>query len=453
MLDLIGSWLVSIWPYSQDPQPLKTSSLSAWVQATDLNALTQPQFVLDAGAIASVKTHLDALRESGLPIERQSVWAQSGRTVLANHMGTQPLPVASLTKLATTLVALERWGVDHQFTTLISHTGTIEDGILKGDLIVQGGRDPLFVWEEAIALGNALNRTGIQSVAGDLIIAGPFAMNFKDDPSTAGRLLQQGMHAPLWPAEAEAQFAKLPPYTSRPQLPIQGTVRVLDSGTLEALDKTPLIQHQSIPLVDMLKQMNIYSNNFIADSLAESLGGSASIAQRAAAIAHVPAAEIQLINGSGLGAENQMSARAVCAILMKTQALLADAGRTVSDVLPVAGVDSGTIGGRQLPHAAAVKTGTLSVVSTLAGAMPTVEQDRVWFAILNWGSDLDDLRHQQDRLLNDWSSLWSSADVAVSIEADQTTNVTRSGRSDDEQSDDLTRLGAPGRNQILNFPD
>ncbi|MGB3495792.1 MAG: D-alanyl-D-alanine carboxypeptidase [Elainellaceae cyanobacterium] len=438
MLDLISSWLISIWPYSQDLQRLRLSSLPGWIETTDPQTLTRPQFVPDAGAIAAVEAHLKALEDQGLPAERQSVWVQSGRTVLAEHLGNEPLPAASLTKIATTLAALDTWGVDHQFSTLVSYTGTLENGVIQGDLIVQGGGDPFFVWEEAIALANALNQAGVEAVAGNLVIVGPFAMNFKDNPLTAGRLLQQGLSAPLWPAEAETQFATLPPETPRPQLPIQGTVQTVDSAALEALGTTPLIQHQSLPLVEILKQMNIYSNNFIADSLAESLGGGEAVAEKVAAIAQIPSEEIQLVNGSGLGADNRLSAHAVCALLMATHALLLDSNWTISDVLPVAGIDTGTIKGRALPRATAVKTGTLSVVSTLAGAMPTVEQDVVWFAILNWGSDLDGLRDQQDRLLWDWVSLWSSA-------KDDTGGIARRPL----MSEDSAPLGAPDRNDIL----
>jgi len=438
VLDLIGSWLISVWPYSQEIQPLRTSALSGWVEATDPKVLTQPQFALDEGAIAAVNAHLEALQVKGLPAERQGVWVQSGRTVLATHMGTEPLPAASLTKIATTLVALDTWGTEHQFTTLISYTGTLKEGVLQGDLIVQGGGDPFFVWEEAIALSNALNQAGVESVTGDLVIVGSFAMNFKDNPLIAGRLLQQAMHAPLWSTAAEAQFAQMPPDTLRPQLPIQGTVRTVEPAVLETQTTTPLLQHKSLPLVEMLKQMNIYSNNFIADALADLLGGGGAIAQQVASMTQVPIEEIQLINGSGLGADNRLSARAVCAMLMVTHDMLSDSGWTVSDVLPVAGIDTGTIEGRLLPQATAVKTGTLSVVSTLAGAMPTVDKEVVWFAILNWGSDLDGLRDQQDRLLWDWISLWSLADEGIDAIARRPL-----------VSGETVQLGEPDRNSIL----
>ena len=62
--------------------------------------------------------------------------------------------------------------------------------------------------------------------------------------------------------------------------------------------------------------MNIYSNNELAQMLANSIGGAKAVSQQAASAAGVPLEEIQLINGSGLGVDNRISPRAVCAMLM-----------------------------------------------------------------------------------------------------------------------------------------
>jgi len=49
---------------------------------------------------------------------------------------------ASNMKIVTTLMAFKHLGPDYVFETTFSHTGTIEDGILYGDLIIQGFGDP-----------------------------------------------------------------------------------------------------------------------------------------------------------------------------------------------------------------------------------------------------------------------------------------------------------------------
>lgn len=438
MLDLLGSWMVSIRSPSPDYTVLRTANLSAWIREMDLEALAQPRLTPDAGAIAALQTYVSTLEQQGLIPEDQGIWIQSGRNVLAQHMGTQPLPAASLTKIATTLVALKAWGANYQFETLISHTGTIQSGVLRGDLVIQGGGDPLFVWEEAIAIGNALQELGIQSVEGDLLISGAFAMNYKDEPGKAGRLFQQAVYAPWWPDEAAAQYAQMRPTPARPALRISGTVRSIDANRVQTLNAVPLIRHRSLPLIEMLKRMNIYSNNFIAERLADDLGGASAVAQQAAAIAAVPEAEIQLVNGSGLGVDNRLSARAVCAMLIAAQNLLVDSGWTIADVLPVSGIDIGTIRGRRIPRDAAVKTGTLAEVSSLAGALPTADQDVVWFAIINRGLDLDGLRDQQDWVLDALTENWSTiVPVPVAI-----------ARTPVSSNPDAV-LGAPTRNERL----
>ena len=479
MFDLVSSWLMAIWPYQPETQPVMVGDLSGWVQSSNANRLLEPLYSPNPLTVSAVTKHINALKASGLPTEQQGIWFQSGRTVLAEHQGREPLPAASLTKIATTLVTLHAWGISYQFETLLSYRGIVEDGVLDGDLIVQGSGDPFFVWEEAIAMGNTLNEIGIHTITGNLIISGSFAMNFRAEPDVAGVLLRQGMNADLWPFAAQQQFAAMTPGTPRPSVTIQGQVLVrpehsaiegternhhiqgnqaqanhlsghgiLEDGGAAGIvasgeaiapaypDQIPLVRHQSVPLIEMLRQMNIYSNNFMADALANGVGGASFVAEQAAVITGIPEREIQLINGSGLGVENRISARAASAMLMSINGMLQRSNWSVADVFPVAGLDEGTIQTRDLPNYSAVKTGTLATVSALAGAIPTddVEQEVVWFSVINWGSDLEGLRDRQDSLLKDLRQRSTTAGAIA--------------RSDDQRGREL-ELGAPERNEIL----
>ena len=73
--------------------------------------------------------------------------------------------------------------------------GTIENGVLMGDLIVEGGDDALFVWEEAIALGNTLEQMGISRVTGDLIVTNGFSMNFESNSQQSGQWLKESLNS------------------------------------------------------------------------------------------------------------------------------------------------------------------------------------------------------------------------------------------------------------------
>lgn len=368
--------------------------------------------VPDTVAVAIVENYVATLADLGVISHRQGIWVQAGPGAIASHGGEVPLPAASLTKMATTLTALALWPPDHAFETLVGRQGPVVAGVLEGDLIVQGAGDPYFVWEEAIALGHGLRAAGIERVTGNLIIQGPFTMNFEPDPARSGELLRQGLNANLWPGSAQQQYAALPTPIPPPVVVIEGDVVVNPGG--DSIE-TPVIGRRSLPLVALLKAMNIYSNNEMAETFAQLLGGAEAISAQSAQITQLPPAEIQLINGSGLGMENQMSPRAAVAILQEIQAQLEPAGLTVADVMPIFGQEVGTLAGRQLPRQAAVKTGSLAVVSSLAGVFPTRDRGLVWFAILNEGGTLQSFRDRQDSLLATLQAHWGNAPVPDSL--------------------------------------
>jgi D-alanyl-D-alanine carboxypeptidase/D-alanyl-D-alanine-endopeptidase (penicillin-binding protein 4) len=351
----------------------------------------------------TVEQYLQTLGAEGSDRTGQGVWLQSGTTLLANHQGTTPLSAASLTKVATTLATLQKLGPNHQFTTRISTNGTLKQGVLAGDLVVQGGEDPFLVWEDVIKIGNHLNQRGIQQVKGNLIIVGKFYMNFEADPIIAGQLFKQGLNAQIWPAEAHIQYQTLPAGTPRPAVAIAGSVQA--TLTLPS-QLQPRSQHNSLPLAELLKQMNRFSNNAMAEMLANSIGGAEQVARTAIKVTGVPAHEIQLVNGSGLSPENRISPRATCAMFLAIKHLLQPHRLTIADVFAVVGKDRGILDQRAIPALSVVKSGTLDTVSALAGALPTQKQGVVWFAILNSGSNVEEFRRQQEALLNTFLDRW-----------------------------------------------
>jgi serine-type D-Ala-D-Ala carboxypeptidase/endopeptidase (penicillin-binding protein 4) len=432
--DLFGSLLSLLLNGTPETEALRAINWSAWLDPSLVQTLTTP--IPDPVAEAVMQQQLNALASLGFPANNQAIWLQMGRQTLAEHQGTTPLSAASLTKIATTLAALTTWGPEHQFETIVSTNGKLQNGVLQGDLIVQGGGDPFFVWEEAIALGNALNQVGVRQVTGDLIITGNFEMNFEPNAAFSGALLKQGLNAALWGGEATTQYGKLPVGTPRPQVAINGGVRV--ESNLPSNQLTPLIRHQSLPLVTILKAMNIYSNNAMSEMLANSLGGASVVAQTAAKVAQVPRDEIQIYRGSGLGLENQISPRAVVAMLMAIQQNLQQHKLNLADLFPVAGADGGTLEGRRTPASAVVKTGTLNEVSAFAGVLPTRDRGLVWFAMINLGSgDIGIFHNQQDLLLERLQIAWgrpSTLPVAV--------------QPDPRNRNPINWLGNADRNQI-----
>jgi serine-type D-Ala-D-Ala carboxypeptidase/endopeptidase (penicillin-binding protein 4) len=258
-------------------------------------------------------------------------------------------------------------------------------------------------WMET-SLSNSLNRLGIREVKGNLQVDRHFYMNYQTAPLASGKLLQQGLQPGLWSGEIEQQFQALAVEMPRPELTIRGQVKLIN--------KTPslarlLLEHQSLPLVEILKQMNIYSNNEMAQMLADLVGGASEVARYATKITGVSSQEIQLMNGSGLGVENRISPRAVTKMLMAVDNLLQPNRLGVVDIFPVAGRDNlGTMQNRQIPDGTAIKTGTLNEVSALAGVIPLGSDRHIWFAIVNSGWQIEKFRQQQDRLLQQLATHW-----------------------------------------------
>jgi len=439
VLNVLASTFLSFWVDNAKADLLRPVGWPTLLNSPWLRWDSDPEFVPDLIAQATVQQHLNSLMPLGMQESKQGLWIQVGNQVLAENEGKVPLSAASLTKIATTLASLDTWGVNYQFETVVGMIGTLNHGVLQGDLVVEGSGDPYFVWEEAIALGNALQRKGINRVTGNLIITGNFGMNFETDPVMSGDRLIQGLNADRWDREISLQYESLPVGTPRPHVQIDGTVQVISPIEVKSRGVVPLVRHRSLPLHRILKIMNTYSNNMMADSLATQMGGPAIVAQRASLRAGIPRDEISLINGSGLGEANRISPRAISAMLIALQRYLETQQMNVADVLPVMGVDGGTISRRHLPVGAAVKTGTLNAVSALAGVLPTRDRGLVWFTIINEGlASLGTLHDYQDLVLQTLKGAWGAASP---IPPDVIPNQFP------HQPEDA--IGAPDRNQLL----
>ncbi|NER39771.1 MAG: D-alanyl-D-alanine carboxypeptidase [Oscillatoria sp. SIO1A7] len=441
MLELFSSGLLGAWLEMAGVEMTPDKTIAA-VIGPGVPGVVLPS-VPDPIANTAIEEYLERLRAKGLLLDVQGVWVQTRLHLLASNEGNTALPAASITKVATSLAALSEWERDRQFDTLVGATGNIANGVLDGNLNIQGGGDPLFVWEEAIALGNALNKLGIRRVTGNLAIAGNFWMNFKDNSQLSGELLKLALDSETWPPEAAAAHAKMPPGTPKPSVAIAGSVVL---SALSAPNQKLLIRHRSLPLIELLKRMNIYSNNFMAETLADGLGGAKAVQRLAAKEAGVSPEEIQLVNGSGLSRQNRISARAACGMFIAIQRYLqfevppTERAYNIADLFPISGLDAGTLEERNVPKGATVKTGSLWDVSALAGFLPTRDRGLVCFAIINRGDYLEGFRAEQDKLLHQLVKEWGTAkETPLALTRNTLPN---SG---------LNVLGAPGRNESSEF--
>ncbi|WP_404789288.1 D-alanyl-D-alanine carboxypeptidase [Altericista sp. CCNU0014] len=374
---LLGLWLKTA-RIAEPPLQLRSASLHRFA--------LQPA---DARRDRLVEAYLNTLAQQGIVSERQGLWLQTDSALLVDRQGQQLQTPASLTKVATTLAALKTWGPTHQFKTQIWTTGAVKDGVLAGDLHIQGDGDPLLVTSEAIAIAQQLNALGIRKVTGQLIVSGAFLFNLDPNLQTAGEQLKA-----VWNSG-----------TTKSEVEIVGTVA--SEITQENGAEKPLISHASLPLTDILKMMNVYSNNRIAETLTDRLGGPDVLQQIAIETGRVAPQEILLENGSGLGQDNKLSPRAVVGLFQAIQAELQAQQLSLGDVFPVMGPDRGTVEERKMPAATVVKTGTLWNTSGLAGVLQTQRYGPVWFAVMNSGNDFTDgFRKEQDGFLKRLAQHW-----------------------------------------------
>jgi serine-type D-Ala-D-Ala carboxypeptidase/endopeptidase (penicillin-binding protein 4) len=114
-----------------------------------------------------------AVEQSGSGTIAVLVVDEHGRE-LVSHAPDEPVMPASTLKIVTAAAALTTFGADGTFTTSIEATAPIDgDGVLRGDLLLVGGGDPVLATDEYRRwVYPARPQTPLESLADDLVTAG-----------------------------------------------------------------------------------------------------------------------------------------------------------------------------------------------------------------------------------------------------------------------------------------
>jgi D-alanyl-D-alanine carboxypeptidase/D-alanyl-D-alanine-endopeptidase (penicillin-binding protein 4) len=332
-----------------------------------------------------------------------------GKTVSEQAVDQAFNPASSI-KLATALVALRNFGPNHRFTTGFWTDGLLDkaSGQIMGNLYVTGG-DPSFHHEHAVMIARQLNSMGIRSVSGNLIVAPGFTMNFNWSARGSGESLYDTLDALRRSSEAtrawnyeRTALGDLSSLQTVPSLTVMGEVSVGPAAPGASL----LLTHKSSKLTDVLKVLLCYSNNFMAERIGDSLGGKEAVMRQLVTTLGIPAEEIQFASLSGLGV-NRVTPRAMMKILRGLRNELQKNKLSPSDIMPVAGIDPGTLEDRFTGPAwqgsVIAKTGTLvrtdGGASSLVGQMRTKNGDTLLFVIMNQHGNVLRFRSNQDYLV------------------------------------------------------
>jgi D-alanyl-D-alanine carboxypeptidase/D-alanyl-D-alanine-endopeptidase (penicillin-binding protein 4) len=368
--------------------------------------------VAPANSSAAATLNGVALPESLTAIHGyQGVFAQTldGTTIAAQSVDERFNPASSV-KLATALAALRSLGPNHRFLTSLWASGTIDraNGTLNGDLVLSG-RDPSFHYEHAIMMARQLNDLGIKSVTGNLIVAPGFTMNFDWSATRSGEefvetmdgATRSGAATRAW-LDERLLLGDKQSLSSVPSVTIAGEVVI---GPAPA-QSTPLVTRRSSKLVDILKVLLCYSNNFMAERIGESLGGPEGVRTLVTTWLKINPEEVSLASTSGLGV-NRVTPRAMMTILRGLRDELRKSNLKFSDIMPVAGVDPGTLEDRYTGPiergSVVAKTGTLvrtdGGASSLVGQMNTKSGRVVLFVIFNQRGSVGLFRENQDAIV------------------------------------------------------
>lgn len=168
-----------------------TSTLATPLFANAPERSLRPQLRPDSLGKQPVKTIEELIKAANLngDVAFSVVEISSGK-VLEQHGTTTGLPPASVSKAVTALYALDALGPNHRFQTRVVATKPIENGVLKGDLILVGGADPTLNTDHLGDLVKTLVTAGLKRVEGRFLVYGgalPFAETIDpEQPSHVG---------------------------------------------------------------------------------------------------------------------------------------------------------------------------------------------------------------------------------------------------------------------------
>lgn len=315
---------------------------------------------------------------------------------------------ASTMKLFTTYAALEMLGPTYQWKTEFYTDGQLKNGVLNGNLYLKGGGDPKLNMEKLWLLMRDLRANGVTKVTGDLVLDRsyfniPQLPVFNDDGGDDTKPFLVGPDSLLVNLKSVRMVVRTDGNKVNVQMdPPLANVRIDNQVPRNA---TLIAKAFSPDLVEIIRDINKYSNNTMARQLFLSIGAQfrnsadgddAQAAQRVVrqwlARKGITAPRLVMENGSGLSRQERVSAREMAAMLQA--AWHSPYAAEYISSLPLAGLD-GTMRKRlrrtALVGEAHVKTGTLNTVRALAGfSRDASGHNWVVVAILNsprpWGA-------------------------------------------------------------------
>ena len=351
--------------------------------------------------------------------------ATTSRVMLDSNAAQEMIPASTL-KIVTAAAALAKLGATSRFNTTVVQAGN--------ELTLVGGGDPTLTthtarnWrgkpagvEQPPSLDELAQMTA-NALSGN---KGPYVVNvdasFFEGPthaqSWASEYLASGYVSPISGLTVDfgvtssgAALGDPVSYAAKyfvSALKDRGIDATYGSHKVAPNAATEVTHVQSATVVDIVERMLTTSNNTMAEFLAHHVGklkGDSTFDRSAKAVEDAVSAlgistnGMKLYDGSGLSADDRVSARTLVDVLQAAQTSHPELWPIVSG-LPIAGV-SGTLAKRYSLHSVGrgyvrAKTGTLFGVVTLVGTTVDKAGDLVTFAVMANGVRSDAIEEKQ----------------------------------------------------------
>jgi D-alanyl-D-alanine carboxypeptidase/D-alanyl-D-alanine-endopeptidase (penicillin-binding protein 4) len=116
---------------------------------------------------------MEEIRKSGIAQKDLSIYikeAGNGGKVIASLNPDATRTPASVIKVLSTYAAILKLGFDYRWPTKFYTTGTLKNGVLKGDLLVKGFGDPTLHDKDLEKMVSSIRAKGIRRITGNIII-------------------------------------------------------------------------------------------------------------------------------------------------------------------------------------------------------------------------------------------------------------------------------------------
>ncbi|WP_374075676.1 D-alanyl-D-alanine carboxypeptidase [Bdellovibrio bacteriovorus] len=338
----------------------------------------------------------------------------SGKVIEGDKNKDDKFPLASISKVVTSLWAVEKLGPDYRYKTKLHVTKVSNNSY---DVHIEGSRDPIFGRNASYYLISELNRAGVDiKKIENLTFDENFLLDWlaEEDPRIGGNTpyyetiqqqaeaVRNSLIADFATPIRKAMYDDLRKRAGTigvkmevaPNISVTRVEFKPKSSFTKNSEMTTLV-YKSAPLRTILKRMNNQSNNYIADTLYWNLGGTAAFNQYIKTALAVGSDEMEFHLGSGNNANyidkdfsknvyNEATCESMIKTLYRLDSLLEKSGYELSEVMAVAGVDKASTVGKydgEFVGSTTAKTGSVNKAKTLAGVVST-KNGEIYFAVL-----------------------------------------------------------------------